>query len=105
MTVAEHREATWNWWTSPDSFRLEVVNRHGWNPHYREDPDLVGRSPKELVDQYIISVYFGMYGHDDRETIEPFGFLKSENFPTLPPVAGHSRVGASTIPCGRSTTA
>lgn len=74
-TAAEHRQDAWEWYNNPNAFRQAYVNRHGWNPHYVEDPELVGRSPRELLMAEVITVYFGMYGWDDRENEEPFEWL------------------------------
>ena len=85
LTADQHRENAHEWYRNPMAFSSANVKKHGWNEHYVEDPVLAGRSPRELLMNEEITMYFGMYGENDREGIEPFTWLKHPSYrPYLP---------------------
>jgi hypothetical protein len=50
------------------------------NPHYVVDPELAGKSICQLVEERVLTVYFGEYTSLDRAEIEPYGFMSGDTY-------------------------
>jgi hypothetical protein len=77
MPVSQMRTQAQQWWNDPNSVRATSLN--GALLHvYVEDPELVGQSPRELVQDGVIAVYFGVHGHRSRFKRESKSFASKD---------------------------